>query len=41
MTTDVEFKALDSVPEDADKLVGDEVEPEFDLELDAEEPDHG
>lgn len=41
MTTDDEFKALDDVPEDADKFAGDEVEPEFDLELGAEEPDNG
>lgn len=41
MTTEPieELPALDDVPEDADELVGDEVEAEHDLELHPEAPD--
>lgn len=38
-TNDEEFRALDDVPADADKLVGDEVEPEHDLVIDPVRPD--
>lgn len=34
-----EILALDEVPENADDLVGDEVEPDHDLELDPDAPD--
>lgn len=40
-TNDVEFKALDDIPEDADKLAGDEVDTEVDLELNAPTPENG